>query len=338
MRGRETKGAPAVADDTQTRSPLGPLDPMELWKRWLDVSLSAWSGMANAAGGGRPPLPDTWSPFLLWMRGPMGTRPAAARPGGPSATAESAGAAPASPRVPDPREIWRQWFDVTTGFLQRSAEAGGDPLNLTARWLELLEEVQHRLLATDPFPADPIALFRQWYDATSETWARAAGEAFGAKLFAENTGRFMEQYAGYFATLRQTSEEYFRQLQIPTRSDIARVAGLVVALEEKVDRVEEALEAGAESARAPGAPDGRALDERIARVEQRLDQLLSAVERLASQGAPRATGRSRARSDERPQERDAPARRSRAPRGGDGATGGENGAPRRAARNARPPA
>src|SRR5579884_427538 len=120
-----------MTDDAPTRSPLGPMDPGELWKRWLDMSLAAWSGMANATGGGRPPQADSWSPFLLWMRGPLGPRPTSsgARPEAARAAGEAAG----SPRVPDPREIWRQWFDITTSFLQRSAEAGGDPLNLTTR-------------------------------------------------------------------------------------------------------------------------------------------------------------------------------------------------------------
>src|SRR5947209_13414074 len=91
-------------------------------------------------------------------------------------------------------------------------------------------------------PPDPFTFFREWYNATSETWSKAAEEAVGSEQFMELNKRFLESYSAFYKTFRLANEEYFRNLQLPTRSDITRVAELVVALEEKVDRIEDTLE------------------------------------------------------------------------------------------------
>ncbi|TCJ16189.1 hypothetical protein E0L93_10890 [Rubrobacter taiwanensis] len=95
--------------------------------------------------------------------------------------------------------------------------------------------------------------------------------------------------------MRRTSEEYWRNLQLPTRSDIARVASLVIALEDKVDRMEEELET-----EAAGSGRMEDMERRIERVEQKLDRLLAAVERLESSngGEIRATEAARRRAAE----------------------------------------
>ena len=80
-------------------------------------------------------------------------------------------------------------------------------------------------------------------------------------------------------------------MQLPTRSDISLVAGLVVALEDKVDGVDEAMEdmvdsfgTGLASEDGLGAVEGRVgnVEERLDRVEGKLDKLLAAVEALGN--------------------------------------------------------
>src|SRR5579884_2165301 len=87
--------------------------------------------------------------------------------------------------------------------------------------------------AKETFPLDPFTFFREWYNATSETWSKAAENVVGSDQFMEFNKRFLESYSTFYKTFRQANEEYFRNLQLPTRSDIARVAELIVALEEK---------------------------------------------------------------------------------------------------------
>lgn len=108
---------------------------------------------------------------------------------------------------------------------------------------------------------DPSTFFREWYNATSEAWSKAAEEAVGSEQFMELNKRFLESYATFSKAWRLANEEYFRNLQLPTRSDITRVAELVVALEEKIDRIEDTLE------------------DRLDRVESKLDGILAALEK-----------------------------------------------------------
>ncbi len=160
------------------------------------------------------------------------------------------------PPFPDPTELWRQWYDATakawSGLLDGSKESG-------------------RL-----FPMDPFTFFKQWYDAASEAWSKATGDVIGSEKFVEAASQFLESYASFYKAFRRANEEYFRNLQLPTRSDIARVAELVIALEEKVDQVEDAFENYEEKYAQPAT----AMAESLASVEQRLDTVEQRLENL----------------------------------------------------------
>ena len=66
---------------------------------------------------------------------------------------------------------------------------------------------------------------------------------------------------------------------MPARSDIARVASLVVALEDKVDRLEEAFEEFEYGYAKPAtAEEVGELERRLDRVEGKLDRILVALE------------------------------------------------------------
>jgi pyruvate/2-oxoglutarate dehydrogenase complex dihydrolipoamide acyltransferase (E2) component len=84
----------------------------------------------------------------------------------------------------------------------------------------------------------------------------------------------MQSYTSFYKVFRRDSEKYLKNLQIPVRSDITRVAGLVVALEDKIDRLEEAFEEFEYGYAEP------ATAESLEAVEKRLDNLKSALERI----------------------------------------------------------
>ena len=138
--------------------------------------------------------------------------------------------------------------------------------------------------AKETFPLDPFTFFREWYNATSETWSKAAESAVGSEQFMELNKRFLESYASFYKTFRQVNEEYLRNLQLPTRSDVARVAELVVALEEKIDRIEDTLEdSGAGQTLSATSETLKSLEDRLERVESKLDSILAALEKVQTQ-------------------------------------------------------
>jgi polyhydroxyalkanoic acid synthase PhaR subunit len=229
---------------------------------------------------------------------------------------------PSSMKMFDPKEVWQHWFEATTAAWRNAAEKGADPLGLTTQWSEMMEEARAKISAEGTIAADPFTLFKQWYDATSETWSKAVGDIIGSDRFMQMASQFLESYTSFARTFHRASEEYFSNLQLPTRSDIARVAELVINVEEKVDQLDLAFE-GLEDTYAQsttseaiaglaGRLDGvenkldvlpavlqklatvERLEMRLDRVENKLDQLLLALEKIeATPQAVRSTNSTR---------------------------------------------
>jgi polyhydroxyalkanoic acid synthase PhaR subunit len=181
----------------------------------------------------------------------------------------------------DPKEGWKLWFEYTQEAWKKVAGLGVDPLGLTTRWVEMLEEARARMLAGETTPADIFALFKQWYDATNESWATEVGNLFASDQFMEAVSQFLESYAGFTKMSRRVNEEYFKALQLPTRSDIARVAALVIAVEEKVDRLDDAFADFLETAtKGPSDEALSAFQEHLEQVESTTTFLPLALEKL----------------------------------------------------------
>lgn len=188
------------------------------------------------------------------------------------------------------QENTQRWLAMTAETYRKTAEISTGLLDLGPRWLKMLEEVRENLLNGDALPTDPLSFGVRWYNATSEPLSRFVGELLETDEFLEGSSRFFENYATLYKVFSKNSEEFLRTVQLPTRSDMSRVAGLIVALEDKVDGVEEAFEDMADELNASsdndalGAVEGRVgnVEDRLGRVEGKLDKLLAAVESLGN--------------------------------------------------------
>jgi polyhydroxyalkanoic acid synthase PhaR subunit len=176
----------------------------------------------------------------------------------------------------DPREAWNLWLETTLDIWRSAINMGCDPLGLIAGWVKVMEKVQERIHGGQPLSVDPFEMFQEWYDATSKPWSRAVEENIASERFLAFAEPGLENYSHLIRTFRRASEAYFKTLQLPTLSDIARVAELVVDLEEKVDTIEETVE----QAKEQQSKQGTATMARIADVEQQLNQIQSRVERI----------------------------------------------------------
>ncbi|MBE3557828.1 MAG: hypothetical protein IMW89_01195 [Ktedonobacteraceae bacterium] len=250
-------------------TPRSPTDPLELWQQWNERASRLW---LQAIEGTKEVAADPYGLYRSWVKSVSDIQ-------------EQMKASPLVGR--DLKDAWQLWLKTTLEIWRKAAEMGGDPLGLSKQWLKLMEEAQAKLLAGETFPIDPFTFFRQWYDATSEQWSKIVEQIISSDQFLTYTRPFLESYASLTRTFRQASEEYFKRLQLPTISDITRIAGLIVALEEKVDKTEDALE-NLEDMLAKAATMetvsmlGRRLDqvataERVASLEKRLGQLATAA-------------------------------------------------------------
>ena len=282
------------------------MDPTDLWRQWYETSTKLWSEAARGVPGGYANPADfyrRWFESAREMQGRM--------IGGPSGAIEGA---------PAMQDMMQRWSEASTATWQKGAELGQNAVDLLPRWTQMLEEARNNLLAGGNLPADPLQFATRWYNATSGPFSDFVGDVIEREEFLEPSSQFLQSYAGFYKVFKRNSEEYLKSLQLPVRSDITRVAGLVINLEDKIDRIEEVLEdfeytpakpATADSiealggriegiegtlerltrsgAQAASAQSVRTLDGRLDQVEDKLDRLLAALENQNGNGSANAS-------------------------------------------------
>src|SRR6266516_4366940 len=240
-------------------------DRLELWEQWYETTSKAWS---QSVDGSNKAYVDpfafyrTWAKIVENAQGQMQEQLKAGSFG-----------------IMEPKEAWKRWFETTTDIWEKAIGRDLDPLGLTTQWLEMMEDARARILAGAKIPADPFTFMKQWYDATNETWATLIGDIIGTERFMESASQFLESYASFYRTFRRTNEEFFSNLQLTTRSDIARVAELVIAVEDKVEQIDDAIE-DFEDNYTKAVPGN--LDERLVHVEKKLDALSASLQDLTT--------------------------------------------------------
>lgn len=184
------------------------------------------------------------------------------------------------------RELWRHWFEVMLGPQGENANTKNEFVGgMSPVWEEMARELRDEMLSEGSPPEDPVRYFVEWYRANGERWSETADQILRKKEFSEQAGRFFEAYARSYKQFRHRSEERLKGLNIPTSSDVARVAKLIVVVENKVDKIEEAFEEFIYSDSKPAAAgEVEDLRERMDRLENKMDQILAAVEKLGTSG------------------------------------------------------
>jgi polyhydroxyalkanoic acid synthase PhaR subunit len=281
------------------------MDPTELWRQWLESGTRMWFG----ATGAQENYLDPTGVYRRWFEG---MRELQERVGGalPPMTTAPRGDAGL-------QQVWQRWFESAGESWRRSTELSQNAIEVLPRWTQMLEEARDNLLAVGAPPNDPLQLATQWYNATNGPYSDFVGDLIEREEFLEPSSRFLQSYASFYKVFKRNSEEYLKNLQLPVRSDITRIASLVVNLEDKVDNVEEIFEdledkeaatteaiaslerriGGLEStlkrvtetgAQTATAGSVQALEGRLDRVEAKLDQLLAALESSGQNGGAQA--------------------------------------------------
>ena len=241
------------------------MDPAELWRQWMESGSRMYSEMARGAQEGQV---DPYGVYRRWFDGMSEVQK------------RMVGAVP-EPVAGNPgaQDLWQRWFEMTSDSWRKSAEMGQNAMEILPRWMQMLDEARTNLLAGGTPPGDPLQLAAQWYNATSGPFSDFVGDVLEREEFLEPSSQFLQSYASFYKVFRRNSEEYLKNLQIPVRSDITRIAGLVVNLEEKVDRIEEVLEDFEYGYAEPATAESvKGLEGRLDRVEGKLDRLLAALE------------------------------------------------------------
>jgi exonuclease VII small subunit len=276
------------------------MDPMELWRQWYETGTKMWSNVFNT---GRENYMDPYGIYRQWfnglenlqgqMFGLMGTasrngsRPAIgdstpsdfASAVNPASTANPAAAQKpvtdaAAGQVAEVRNLWKQWFEANQYSWQKAVGVGQEAIDLAPRWFSMLDQIRNNFLSAEGYPTDPLQFATRWYNATSGPLSDFVGDLIEREEILDVSSHFLQNYASFYKVFRRNSEEYLKGLSLPVRSDITRVAGLVIALEDKMDRLEDAFEDFEYGYTSPATTESvEAIEERINRLEGTLGRI-----------------------------------------------------------------
>lgn len=88
---------------------------------------------------------------------------------------------------------------------------------------------------------DPFSFYKQCSKEAEDGWAKLLQETLATDFFAATMGKQLEGYANSFDMFKKNTKTYFETLPLPTEQDIHRLAGQIVALEDKIDFLEEGI-------------------------------------------------------------------------------------------------
>jgi polyhydroxyalkanoic acid synthase PhaR subunit len=292
-------------------------DPAELWRQWFETGTRMWSGALGAGQGNRM---DPYGLYRQWFNsmedfqellfdGGLRSPAAALRDSSGSTPVVDPAAAAQNPAVAaqpavdavkgqavEAQNLWKQWFEASRDSWQKAAGLGREAVELVPRWVAMWDQIRNNFLSAEGYPTDPLQFATRWYNATSGPFSDFIGDLIEREEMLDTSSHLLQHYASFYKVFRRNSEEYLKSLQIPVRSDVTRVAGLVVALEDKVDRLEEAFEdfeygyAEPATAESVGNVENRLanLESRLEGVESKIDQLLAAFENAPQNGGVQA--------------------------------------------------
>lgn len=131
-------------------------------------------------------------------------------------------------------------------------------------------------------PIDPFKMWKDIYEKTESTWSDAIQESLGKESFSEGLGQTLNGYLQYQEFVAKTAESYLKELNMPSRDEVANVASLVINTENKVDSLEDQLDQLTED----NTKEINSLRRAITNLDKKLDLILAEVEKKEKAPAP----------------------------------------------------
>ncbi|SHG52971.1 polyhydroxyalkanoic acid synthase, PhaR subunit [Thermosyntropha lipolytica DSM 11003] len=88
------------------------------------------------------------------------------------------------------------------------------------------------------FMPDFSDVWKEMYFRMEEVWANAVKEVISTKTFVDYLDKVLEYNLNTEKLVRQSIDKYMEHAPVPSKKDVARVAELVISMEEKIDVLE----------------------------------------------------------------------------------------------------
>jgi polyhydroxyalkanoic acid synthase PhaR subunit len=110
-------------------------------------------------------------------------------------------------------------------------------------------------------PSDPFDAWRKMFEANEATWSTTAKDSVGSEAWAKAQSRMLETILGFQKSASDAMGASLAAMNLPSRSDVARLGELILSLEEKIDQLDDRLgnlERPVVASKTTSAPAGRA--------------------------------------------------------------------------------
>jgi hypothetical protein len=148
-------------------------------------------------------------------------------------------------------DMWRRQLEESAQAWSRMvSQAPPPPPDPTTFWRPVLNqglEQWARMFAQTPASPDLMAQWKQFLDQWIEAWSRVLGQAMSSEGFAAQMGQSLELWLTAQAPMKKADEQALEQilktLNVASRSQLTSVAKQIVELEERLERVEDGIQA-----------------------------------------------------------------------------------------------
>src|SRR6185503_16452567 len=136
-------------------------------------------------------------------------------------------------------DMWRRQLEESTQAWTRmvSQAPPAAPPDPTAFWKPVLNqglEQWARMFAQTPASPDLMVQWKQFLDQWIEAWSRVLGQAMNTESFAKLMGGSLENWL---------VEQTLQGMNVASRTQLTSVAKQIVELEERLERVEDGIQA-----------------------------------------------------------------------------------------------
>ena len=152
-------------------------------------------------------------------------------------------------------DLWRRSLEEGTQAWLKAmgpvspAPSASPPLDFSQFWRPLLTQgmdVWQKAAAQGKVSPEFMQQWKAFMDQWIEVWSQALGQAMGTEGFAQALGRYMDQFLAVQGPVKKAMDQYndaaLKTLGLPSRGQVVGVAAQVVSLEERIERVEDRLD------------------------------------------------------------------------------------------------
>ncbi|WP_010287504.1 PhaR [Kurthia massiliensis] len=120
---------------------------------------------------------------------------------------------------------------------------------------------------------DAFSIWKDLYDRTESAFRDSIQSTLEQPAFAEGLGQIQKQYLQYQGLVNGMTESYLKQVNVPTRDEIASIASLVINVESKIIDLEDQLD-DIDTAHETNSKEIKQLKTSVSKLDKKLDTVI----------------------------------------------------------------